>query len=262
MDLNLAGKVVVITGGATGIGKAAAFEFLKEGCRVAVCGRRQSKLDEARDEARALGYELMTASVDVTDYGALESFAAQVEERCGKIDVWLNNAGSNYIKSMLDYTTDEFRKMVDIILVSVFSGCQIAARVMKRHGGGVILNASSFAAVMPAAGRAPYAACKAGVSSLTRSFAAELAGDSIRVLSYIPGMIATDCSSASRNDNAAYLMSNIPMRRFGTAEDLANVLVFLASDRAGYMNGTDVMISGGKFCVQNPQYAYQNRPLP
>lgn len=261
MDLNLTGKVVVITGGATGIGKAAALEFLREGCRVAVCGRRQSRLDEARDEARALGYELMTASVDVTDYGALEDFAAQVETHYGKIDIWLNNAGSNYIKSMLDYTTDEFRKMVDIILVSVFSGCQIAARIMKKNGGGVILNASSFASVMPAAGRAPYAACKAGVSSLTRSFAAELAGDHIRVLSYIPGMIATDCSSASRNDNATYLMSNIPMRRFGTAEDLANVLVFLASDRAAYMNGTDVMVSGGKFCVQNPQYAYQDRPL-
>lgn len=256
MELNLQGKVVVITGGATGIGKATAMEFLREGCKVAICGRRQSKLDEAKAEAAGLGYSLMAESVDVTDYNALEAFATDVESQYGKIDIWLNNAGSNYIKSMLDYTTEEFKKMIDIILVSVFSGCQIAAKRMKKTGGGVILNASSFAAVMPAAGRAPYAACKAGVSSLTRSFAAELAKDQIRVLSYIPGMIATDCSSASRADNASYLMSNIPMRRFGTAQDLANVLVFLASERAGYMNGTDVMISGGKFCVQNPQYAY------
>lgn len=258
MELYLKGKVVVITGGATGIGKAAALEFLKEGCSVAICGRRQNKLEEARSEARLLGYEMMIESVDVTDYTAMESFARHVEERYGKIDIWLNNAGSNYIKSMLDYTTEEFKRMVDVILVSVFSGCQIAARIMKKNGGGVILNASSFASVMPAAGRAPYAACKAGVSSLTRSFAAELAKDQIRVLSYIPGMIATDCSSASRADNSTYLMSNIPMRRFGTAEDLANVLVFLASERAAYMNGTDVLISGGKFCVQNPQYSYQD----
>lgn len=258
MELYLKGKVVVITGGATGIGKAAALEFLKEGCSVAICGRRQNKLEEARSEARSLGYEMMIESVDVTDYTAMESFARHVEERYGKIDIWLNNAGSNYIKSMLDYTTEEFKRMVDVILVSVFSGCQIAARIMKKNGGGVILNASSFASVMPAAGRAPYAACKAGVSSLTRSFAAELAKDQIRVLSYIPGMIATDCSSASRADNSTYLMSNIPMRRFGTAEDLANVLVFLASERAAYMNGTDVLISGGKFCVQNPQYSYQD----
>lgn len=258
MELNLKGKTVVITGGATGIGKATAFEFMREGCNVAVCGRRQNVLDETQAEARQEGFDLMTESVDVTDYDALEAFAAHVEQRYGKIDIWLNNAGSNYIKSMLDFTTDEFKRMIDIILVSTFSGCQIAARIMKKNGGGVILNASSFASVMPAAGRAPYAACKSAVSSLTRSFAAELAKDNIRVLSYIPGMIATDCSAASRADNSAYLMSNIPMRRFGTAQDLANVLVFLASDRAGYMTGTDVMVSGGKFCVQNPQYAYQD----
>ena len=257
MDLNLKGKVVVITGGATGIGKAAALEFLKEGCKVAVCGRRQAKLDEAAAEAKAAGVELMTESVDVTDVDSLQNFADHVLEKYGKIDIWMNNAGSNYIKSMVDYTTDEFKRMVDIILVSVFSGCQIAARAMKGKGG-VILNASSFASIMTAAGRAPYAACKAGVSSLSRSFAAELAKDNIRVLSYIPGMIVTDCSSASRNDNSSYLLSNIPMRKFGIPEDLAKVLVFLASDCACYMNGTDVVIAGGKFCVQNPQYAYEN----
>lgn len=131
MDLNLKGKVVVITGGATGIGKAAALEFLKEGCKVAVCGRRQAKLDEAAAEAKAAGVELMTESVDVTDVDSLQNFADHVLEKYGKIDIWMNNAGSNYIKSMVDYTTDEFKRMVDIILVSVFSGCQIAARAMK-----------------------------------------------------------------------------------------------------------------------------------
>ena len=176
MDMGLSGKTVVITGGGTGIGKAAALEFLKEGCHVAVCGRRMEKLQQAQEEFQALGYELMIRSVDVTDYQAMADFADAVEEKYGRIDVWANNAGSNHIKSLMDYDVEEFRAMTDVILVSVFSGCKIAAEHMRKAGGGgVILNASSFSAVIPNAGRAPYSACKAGVSSLTRTFAAELA---------------------------------------------------------------------------------------
>ena len=101
MEMNLAGKTVVITGGGTGIGKAAALEFLKEGCRVAICGRRVEKLKQTRDEYQALGYELMIQSVDVTDYSALAAFADAVEKAYGSIDVWVNNAGSNHIKGLM-----------------------------------------------------------------------------------------------------------------------------------------------------------------
>lgn len=124
MEMNLAGKTVVITGGGTGIGKAAALEFLKEGCRVAICGRRVEKLKQTRDEYQALGYELMIQSVDVTDYSALAAFADAVEKAYGSIDVWVNNAGSNHIKGLMDYDVEEFRAMTDSILVSVFSGQQ------------------------------------------------------------------------------------------------------------------------------------------
>ena len=250
MELNLNNKVVVITGGSSGIGKETAFEFLREGCKVAICGRSQQKLEDTVKEAKEMGFEIYAESVNVSNEEELTSFSKDVAEKYGTIDIWLNNAGSNYIKNMLDYTADEFRTMVNNLLVSTFVGCQIAAGYMKEHGG-VILNASSFASVIPSAGRAPYAACKAGVSSLSRSFAAELAPYNIRVLSYIPGMISTGCSSASRGAISNYLLSNIPLRRFGEAKDLSKVLVFLASDCASYMTGTDVLISGGKFCVQN-----------
>ena len=259
MEMGLTGKTVVITGGGTGIGKAAALEFLKEGCHVAVCGRRMEKLEQARAEYAALGYELMIRSVDVTDYGALAAFANEVTETYGRIDVWVNNAGSNHIKSLMDYDVEEFRAMTDAILVSVFSGSKIAAEHMREQGGGgVILNASSFSAVIPNAGRAPYSACKAGVSSLTRTFAAELAKDQIRVIAYVPGMTATEISAKNIELNGPRLMRDIPMQRFGKAEDCAKLMFFLASDNASYINGTQIEVAGAKLCVQNPLYSYEN----
>ncbi len=258
MEMSLTGKTVVITGGGTGIGKAAALEFLHEGCHVAVCGRRMEKLQQTQAEYEALGYELMIRSVDVTDYGGLAAFANEVAETYGQIDVWVNNAGSNHIKSLMDYDVEEFRAMTDAILVSVFSGSKIAAEHMRRTGGGVILNASSFSAVIPNAGRAPYSACKAGVSSLTRTFAAELAKDNIRVVAYVPGMTATEISAKNIELNGPRLMRDIPMQRFGKAEDCAKLMVFLASDNAGYINGTQIEVAGAKLCVQNPLYSYEN----
>jgi 3-oxoacyl-[acyl-carrier protein] reductase len=256
MELGLKNRVVAITGGGSGIGKAAAFEFLKEGCRVAICGRTLSKLEAAKKEAQASGYDLLIASVDVKDEKALAAFAENVVRTYGRLDVWVNNAGANQIKSLMDYSVEEFRAMTDGLFVSTFAGSKIAASYMKKQQSGVILNASSFSAVIPNAGRAPYSACKAAVSSLTRTFAAELAPDHIRVVAYVPGMIATEISRKNIELNGKQLMSAIPMQRFGTAEDIASVIVFLASDRASYINGVDIPITGGKLCVQNPLYAY------
>jgi 3-oxoacyl-[acyl-carrier protein] reductase len=216
------------------------------------------KLLETREEFQRMGYELMVRSVDVTDYDAIAGFADEVEQEYGRIDIWVNNAGSNQIKSLMDYDVEEFRGMTEKLLVSVFSGCKIAAQHMRRVGGGVILNASSFSALIPNAGRAPYSACKAAVSSLTRTFAAELAADHIRVIAYVPGVIATEISAKNIEKNGERLMRDIPMHRFGMPEDCARVMVFLASDQAGYVNGTQIEITGGKLCVQNSLYSYEN----
>lgn len=258
MELGLNQKVVVITGGATGIGKAAAWAFLREGCRVAICSRRLEVLEAARQEFLAQGYDVLVGSVDVCDHGALAAFAGQVADKLGGIDIWLNNAGANKIKPLMEFTPEEFESIVRVNLTSVFSGCQIAARHMMSRGGGVILNAASFAALAPNAGRAPYSAAKAGVLSLTRTFAAELAPSNIRVLSYVPGMIETDIAAGSIDRYRESLLRDIAMQRFGRPEDLAQVLVFAASPAAGYMTGTHIEISGGKRCVQNPWYGYEN----
>ena len=120
----------------------------------------------------------------------------------------------------------------------------------------MILNASSFSAVIPNAGRAPYSACKASVSSLTRTFAAELAKDHIRVIAYVPGMTVTEISAKNIELNGPRLMKDIPMQRFGKPEDCAKLMVFLASDNADYINGTQIEVAGAKLCVQNPLYSY------
>lgn len=257
MNLNLSGKTAVIIGGATGIGKATALAYLQEGCHVAICGRRQEKLDEAVAFFKEQGYDIFTGQADAQNYDSLLSFGRAVEDRFGAIHIWINNAGGNKIKGLLEYTTEEFRSMIDLNLTTVFNGCKAAWEFMSKAGGGVILNAASFAAIAPSAGRAPYSAAKAGVASLTRTFAAEFAKDNIRVLAYIPGMIRTEMSQASIEHYPELLLKDIPMRRFGEPEDLAKVLVFMSSDVAGYVNGCSVEISGGKRCVQNPQYSYE-----
>jgi NAD(P)-dependent dehydrogenase (short-subunit alcohol dehydrogenase family) len=120
----------------------------------------------------------------------------------------------------------------------------------------VIINASSFASVIPSVASGAYAASKAGVSSLTRTFAAELAPGNIRVVDYIPGVFDTPMNERAIETSRENLLRPIPLRRFGEARDLASAVVFLASDRAAYITGTSMMVSGGKFCVQNPQQAW------
>jgi len=259
MELGLKEKVVVITGGSQGIGRAAGLEFAAEGCKVCVCARRQEKLDAAKEEFQRLGYDLFAMKADVTKPEELEAFADAVMEKFGRIDIWINNAGTNRYKKVIDYSYEDLMHIINTNLVAVIIGSKIAAERMQKTDGGVILNASSYAAVTPIAGKAPYAACKSGVLSLTRSLAGEFAPYHIRVNAYIPGLIATEISRSNIELYGDTMLKDIPMKRFGVPEDLAKAIVFLASDvTAGYINGVALEISGAKRCVQNPWYAYEN----
>lgn len=258
MDMGLKGKVVVITGGSQGIGKAAALEFAREGCQVCVCARRQERLDAAKAEFAQQGFTLFTRQVDVTKCDQLEAFADAVVAEYGRIDVWVNNAGANQFKMVIDYDYEDLMRIIETNLVSMIMGSKFAAQRMKETGGGVILSAASFAAITPLAGKSPYAACKSGVLVMTKALAAEFAPYNIRVNAYIPGLIRTEISQPNIDRLGDRLLQDIPMKRYGEPEDLAKSLVFLASDAAsGYVNGTALEISGGKRCVQNPWYAYE-----
>ena len=257
MELHLTDKVVVITGGGTGIGRAAAFAYAKEGCKLALCGRRTEPLEAVAEELTALGHEVMVESVDVRDLPAFEAFADHVAERFGRIDIWVNNAGINIAKPFYDYTEADWNAVVDTVLKGVFFGIRFAGAHMRQRGGGVILNVSSFSAKIPNAGRAIYSAAKSGVSSLTRSAAAEYAPFGIRVVGIVPGMIETEISRENISKNRALLQMDSASQRLGVPEDLAQPMVFLASDACGYITGVDIEISGGKFCVQKPQFPWE-----
>lgn len=256
MNLNLSGKVVVITGGATGMGFETAAAFGKEGCAIALCGRRLQVLMDAKKELEAKGFPVFCKVADVTDETQLNTFSDDVADTFGKIDIWINNAGRTIHKSMMDTDAAEWHNVIDTDLTSVFFGCKAAARHMKEQGG-VILNAGSFQSIFPAAGSGPYGAAKAGVCSLTRSFAAELASWNIRVLAYIPGVIETPMAKVDNWMVATNQQANIPLPRLGKTTDIANTLVFLASEKAEYINGVSIEITGGKFCVQNPRYSWE-----
>ena len=254
-ELGLEGKVVVITGGSSGIGLATAMEFARQKAKVAICGRSLKKLEEAKAQAKEQGLDFYIEALDVCDKEKLFAFGDHVCQQYGRLDVWMNNAGIAITKPLLEFTDEEWDAVIGLNLTSVFHGCQYAARKMIEYGnGGLILNAGSFQSLMPAAAAAPYGASKAGVVNLSRSLAGELAAHHIRVLSYIPGVICTPMADDWMNETNQ--IQNIPSSRYGRPEDLANALVFLASQKAEYINGVHVDVTGGKFCVQNPRYSF------
>ena len=173
-DLGLENKVVVITGGATGIGFATGLEFARQGAHVAICGRSEAKLAKAREAFAAEGFELFTEALDVCDAEKLYAFGDHVIEKFGRLDVWMNNAGIAITKPLLEFTEEEWNRVLDLNLNAVFHGSQYAARKMIALGnGGVILNAGSFQALMPAAAAVPYGTTKAAVVMFSRTFAAD-----------------------------------------------------------------------------------------
>ena len=258
MDLHLKGKVVAVTGGAAGIGRAAAEEFLKEGALLAVCGRTEARLEAFAAEMKEQGFpEVYTMQADVSSAEQMNAFAAGIRKRFGRIDVWVNNAGIAINKFFLDYTEEEWDRIQSINLKGVWNGCRAAAPYMQEQESGVIINISSFAAKIPLADGPIYAASKAGVSSLTQTLAADLAPWGIRVMGVIPGMIRTAISEENIRVNEEKFVQAISMKRLGLPEDLAKPVVFIASDAAAYMSGFDIEITGGKFAAQNTDWPWQ-----
>ena len=257
MDLHLTGKAVVITGGGTGIGRAIAEEYLKEGARVAICGRRIAPLESFASEMKEKGFDVYYESADVSVRESVTGFAEHVEEKFGTIDIWISNAGIDIRKRFLDYTDEDFLQIADVNLKGVFICTQVAGEVMKRHGGGVIINASSWNSILPHANNAIYSATKAGVSNFTKSTAAALAPFGIRVLGYVPGMIVTDLSRPLIAGREDAFIKDMAIGRLGSPEDLAGPVVFLSSDRASFLTGINVEIAGGKFAVQDCRMAYR-----
>ena len=250
MKIDFTNKTVVVTGGSEGIGFAIAQAFLNAGAGVAICARDKSKLKNALEKLDSP--KCMGMSLDVSDRQALFSFADQVEERFGGIDIWVSNAGILVYAKIIETSGKDFQRLWDVNVKAVYYGGLIAADKIRKRGGGSLINAASYAAFLPSLGSGAYAATKAAVFSMTRSLAAELAPFNIRVNAYCPGVIETPMTASALQTKRDFLISQNVLGREGKPEEIAGAVLFLASEQASYITGTCIEISGGKFCVQNP----------
>jgi 3-oxoacyl-[acyl-carrier protein] reductase len=253
MQLDLTDHVVIVTGAARGVGRGIAERFLREGARVAA-------LDLSFEAPRGGESDrLIELECDVTDAGSVTAAIDAVLARFGRVDVLVNNAGINVDAPFEQISPAQFRAVLDVNVTGTFLMAQAVAPIMKAQNSGRIINAASFAAIVPAYGAAAYAASKAAVVQLTRVLAGELGPWGITVNSYAPGMIPTGMNGFAELDAAAQnrLLDTLTVRRWEEPEDVAQLLVFLASDAAGYITGTLIDVSGGKLATQIPARAYE-----
>ncbi|ROS78048.1 3-oxoacyl-[acyl-carrier protein] reductase [Curtobacterium sp. PhB130] len=247
MHLDLSDRVVVVTGAGRGIGSVLATRFRAEGARVVA-------LDLAFDGPDSPDHVVC----NVADPASVRAAVDVVVERHGTIDVLVNNAGINVDGLVADLQWDAWQRCMDVNLGGTFLMSQAVAPVMQRAGRGRIINAASFAAIVPSVGSAAYAASKAAVVALTRVLASELGPWDITVNAYAPGMVPTAMNGFATMPAEAQdrLLDTLSLRRWETPDDVADLLVFLASDASSYITGTLLDVSGGKLATQIPSRAH------
>jgi NAD(P)-dependent dehydrogenase (short-subunit alcohol dehydrogenase family) len=243
----LEGRVAVITGASRGLGRAMAVELGAAGAKLALVGRDQAKLDETAAEARKAGAEAATFIADVTNEALVRALEQGVRERYGHVDILINNAGMNIRKPLVEYTLDEWNTVLDTNLTSVFLITRSFIPMMQGRGYGRILNLASIMGHVALPGRTAYAASKAALLGVTRALAQELAEDGITVVSISPGPFATEINTALINNPELnkQFMSSVPLGRWGKAEEIGKLALYLCSEDAGFITGSDVLIDGG-----------------
>ncbi|CAN5469561.1 3-oxoacyl-[acyl-carrier-protein] reductase [soil metagenome] len=245
----LENKVAIITGAARGIGEGIALKFAEHGANIAFSYVSDSSADKAialEDKLKALGVQAKGYQSNASDFAACELFVNDVIKEFGKVDICVNNAGISKDNLLLRMTPEQWNDVILVNLNSVFYMTKHVIRPMMKPRSGSIINMSSVIGEMGNAGQASYAASKAGVIGFTKSVAKELGSRNIRCNAIAPGFIETDMTSYLKDGNAAdKYKADIPLGRFGTAEDIANVTLFLASDMGNYLTGQVISACGG-----------------
>ena len=245
----LENKVAIITGAARGIGEGIALKFAEQGANIAFTYISDSSADKAKsleDKLKAFGVQAKAYQSNAGDFASCELFVNDVLKEFGKVDVCVNNAGISKDNLLLRMTPEQWNDVIQVNLNSVFYMTKQVIKPMMKARSGSIINMSSVIGEMGNAGQASYAASKAGVIGFTKSIAKELGIRNIRCNAIAPGFIETDMTSYLKDGNAAEkYMADIPLGRFGTAEDIANVSLFLASDMGNYLTGQVISACGG-----------------
>jgi len=245
---DLTGRVAVVTGGNGGIGLGMARGMAAAGAAIVVAARNPDKSRRAVAELEGLGAKAVAISVDVADEGSVNALVRETEERLGRLDVLVNNAGINIRKPAHELALGEWRQVLDTNLTSAFLASRAAHAVMQRQGGGKIINIGSMMSIFGAPFAPAYGASKGGIVQLTRSMAASWARDHIQVNAVLPGWIDTELTTNARREVAGLherVLARIPEGRWGVGDDLAGVAVFLASSASDYVTGTAIPVDGG-----------------
>ncbi len=251
MTGRLNGKVAIVTGAASpaGFGFATARRFAREGARVVLTDIAAADVEARGAELTGDGLDVRACRQDVTDETGWDAVRDLALGAFGRIDVLVNNAGIVRPSGIAEATLDNWNTHIGVNLTSVFLGCRMAVAQMRAQGGGgSIVNISSIAGLVAFPGLAAYVASKGGVRLLTKAVALDVAAEGIRVNSVHPGHLDTDMLAGAREvapDMVAAMIANVPMRRLGGAEEIANMNLFLASEEATYITGAEFVVDGG-----------------
>jgi 3-oxoacyl-[acyl-carrier protein] reductase len=238
-------RLAVVTGAARGIGRAIVLELLKQGRIVAGLDLNAEQLRDLEQVCKQRGYDVITKCVDITNTDKLTEVLEELANQLGGIGILVNNAGITRDKLMIQMDDDDFDKVIAVNLRAAFVATRIAARSMVRNKFGRIISISSVAGVIGQAGSANYAASKAGLIGMTKSIAREIGKKNITANCIAPGFIQTDMTAVLPDMVKDAAMQVIPVKRFGTVEDVARAVAFFASDDAGYITGQVLCVDGG-----------------
>ena len=239
-------KCALITGATRGIGKQIAITLAKQGYNIALNYRKENEeLENTKKEIEEIGVQVLAVKGDVANFEDCENFVKQLIERFGQIDVLVNNAGITKDMLLMRMKKEDFEQVIDTNLVGTFNVTKNVVPYMMKARSGRIINISSVVGISGNAGQTNYSASKAGIIGFTKSLAKEIASRNILVNAVAPGFIETNMTDVLKDDVKQEIAKNIPLKRMGTAQDVANVVKFLASDDSSYITGQVINVDGG-----------------
>lgn len=244
---DVSGKVVLITGAATGLGEGYAHIFAESGCKVACADIQFEKVCQTAEDICAQGFEAKAFEVDVTSQNSIRKMAAEILQAYGRIDVLVNNAGVEHIEPFTEVSEEHYDFITSVNLKGVFFVAQEIAKIMKKQGGGKIINIGSLGSYIGLAESSVYCTTKGGVIQMSKTMSIELGPDNIQVNCVAPGYFITPMTQPFYDDaeHRAWIESRIPLHNWGTVKDLAGPMLFLASDASNYVTGATIKVDGG-----------------
>ena len=242
---SLEGKVAIVTGGSSGLGKATLIKFASLGATVINWDINQERGEALVNELKTKGYTTYFFRLNTANYDDVNQAATNIIGQFGKIDILVNNAGITRDATLLKMTNDHWQQVIDVNLTGVFNCTKAVSPYMVDKGYGRIISISSVVGLFGNFGQTNYAAAKAGVIAMTKTWAKELGRKGINVNAVAPGFIRTEILDAMPEEALDKMKAKVPLQKLGNAEDIANVNAFLASDEADYINGATISVDGG-----------------